>query len=307
MITVPERHVLPFATWSTVAMKIAVAGSTGNLGMRIIRELVARGADVIALARTPDKRAALEQLGAAVAVVESVDDIARACTGAACVVSTLQGLRDAIIDAQMRLVEGAIAAGVPRFVPSDFSTDFTSLRPGDNRNFDVRRELAERIDQSAIAPTSIFNGAFAEILTYNIPLLDLAKGTVGYWEDADWAIDFTTMDDTAAFTAAAACDASTPRKLCIASFQISPRDLAAAASEVVGRPFALVDLGTRDQLRAYNQAQRAAHPEGEHEVFPVWQRSQYTHSMFSTHHAKLDNDRYDLHWTSVRDVLSALA
>ena len=74
------------------------------------------------------------------------------------------------------------------------------------------------LDKAPIQATSILNGAFAEILTYNIPLLDIKQQQVGYWEDADWKIDFTTMDNTAAFTAAAALDPTTPRFLRIASF-----------------------------------------------------------------------------------------
>ncbi len=104
----------------------------------------------------------------------------------------------------------AVAAGVPRFIPSDFASDYTKLAPGDNRNFDLRREFKALLDQAPIAATSILNGAFGEILGYNIPLLDFKQQQVSYWEGADWPIDFTTMDDTA-------------RLLRIASFQLNIR------------------------------------------------------------------------------------
>ena len=44
-----------------------------------------------------------------------------------------------IIDAQKVLLEGAIVAGVPRFIPSDYSLDFTKFIDGENRNLDLRR------------------------------------------------------------------------------------------------------------------------------------------------------------------------
>lgn len=64
-----------------------------------------------------------------------------ACKGVSCVISVLAGLRDVIITAQRQLLDAAVKAGVPRFVPSDFCTNFTQIEPGENRNFDLRREF----------------------------------------------------------------------------------------------------------------------------------------------------------------------
>lgn len=289
--------------------KIAVAGATGNLGNRIVKALIARGAEVVAIARTgaaEDKVRALQDLGAKVALVNtaSVDEVAKVFNGAACVVSAVQGLRDVIVDAQKTLLEAAVKAGVPRFIPSDFSTDFTERPAGENRNFDLRREFHKTLDRAPISATSIFNGAFSEILTSNIPLLDFEKKIVGYWHDPDWQADFTTMDDTAAYTAAAALDSETPRALRIASFQVSARDLQNFTAEVLKTPFQLTNLGTREALAAQNKRDRAEHPEGENELYPSWQQGQYMQSMFSTHHDSLDNGRYpDLKWTKLQDVV----
>jgi hypothetical protein len=45
---------------------------------------------------------------------------------------------------RVKISEGAIAAGVPRFIPSDFSADFTKLPAGENRNFDLRRAFQKK-------------------------------------------------------------------------------------------------------------------------------------------------------------------
>ena len=88
-------------------------------------------------------------------------------------VSAIQGsAARVIVDAQSVLLDAAIAAGVPRFIPSDFSADFTKLSAGENRNFDLRRAFHERLDKASIAATSILNGAFSELLTLCMPLLD---------------------------------------------------------------------------------------------------------------------------------------
>ena len=289
---------------------ILVAGGTGNLGGRIIAALLKRGAAVRAIVRAetdPAKVEALVQQGVDVRHVDMADVAAltEACAGVGCVVSAVAGLRDVIVDGQAALLAAAVAAGVPRFIPSDFSSDYTQQAAGANRNFDLRRKFQEHLDQVPIQATSILNGAFAELLTYNIPLLDFKQHQVEYWEDADWRIDFTTMDDTAAFTAAAALDPATPRFLRIASFQPSPTELAAAAEAAGKGPFELVRLGSRAELATAIGHVRAANPAGEQQLYANWQQMQYMLSMFSVQNTSLDNHRYpDLTWTSLPELLT---
>ena len=298
---------------------ILVAGGTGNLGGRIVRDLIKRGAEVRAIVRPEtdaEKVEKLKNLGAEVIEVEmsNAEELKNACQDVACVVSALSGLRDVIVDTQTQLLDAAMAAGVPRFIPSDFAADFTRLAEGDNRNFDLRKEFHKTLDKSPIKSTSIMNGAFADILTYGTPIYDFRNYTVGYWGDkADWKMDFTTMDNTADYTAAAALDAETPRVLRIASFQVSPKDLAALGekvkigSEVKNHEFKLVPMGSLEDFAAANKKARAENPEGEKEVFPDWQGKQYLYSMFSVHHETLDNDRYpDVEWTGAKDVISKI-
>ena len=71
---------------------ILVAGATGNLGNKICRELMKRGAEVSALVRTStdaEKIEVLKKMGVNVLEVDlnNIEEIAKACTGADCVVS----------------------------------------------------------------------------------------------------------------------------------------------------------------------------------------------------------------------------
>jgi hypothetical protein len=297
---------------------ILVAGGTGNLGGRIIKALIKRGVEVRAIVRNgsePEKIAKLTELGAKVITVDmsNVEQLKQACQGISCVVSALAGLHDVIVDSQIKLLDAAISAGVPRFIPSDYSSDFTKLPAGENRNFDLRKEFHQYLDKSSlaqppgtgIAATSILNGAFADILSYGTPLYNVKNHSVGYWGDkSDWKIDFTTMDDTADYTAAAAIDPSTPRILRIASFQISPNELISAGTEVKKIEFKLIPMGSMEDFSASNKQERSANPEGEKELYPSWQGKQYLHSMFSVQNTPLDNDRYpDVQWTSAIEVI----
>jgi nucleoside-diphosphate-sugar epimerase len=291
---------------------IAVAGATGNLGGRIARALVDRRAGVRALVRHGTARETLErleELGVAIAWVDfsSASQLTAACSRASCVVSALQGLRDVIVEKQSILLDAAIRAGVPRFIPSDFSIDFTRLAPGENRNFDLRREFHKRLGSASISATTIFNGAFTEMLTGLMPLILFKLRRVLYWSNADQRMDFTTMNDTAAFTANAALDPSTPRFLRIAGDQLSARELTVVVSEVTGKEFRLFRAGSLGMLSTLIKVTRTISPR-EKELYPAWQGMQYMHNMFGGR-AKLeplDNDRYgDIRWTTARDVLSA--
>ena len=291
---------------------ILVAGGTGDLGGRIVRELLMKGADVRVLARpgsSPAKISELEKAGATVLTVNTANviDVTNACAGVSCVVSALAGLRETVIDAQRVLLDAAVAAGVPRFIPSDYSIDFTKLPAGRNRNLDLRREFHTHLDKAPIAATTIFNGAFADMITGQMPLVLFKINRVLFWGNADQRMDFTTMDDTAAFTAHAALDDSTPRFLRIAGDQISSRELTAVVSDVTGDTYSLLRAGGLGFLSAMISVARFVAP-GEKEIYPAWQGMQYMRDMLDGRGKMpaVDNNRYpNLTWHTLKDVLTA--
>ncbi|MBB4601159.1 nucleoside-diphosphate-sugar epimerase [Hymenobacter luteus] len=310
-MTTPD---LTFSSASAAApARIVLAGATGALGLLIAHHLRQRGAAVRALVRpqTQDsaEAASLRLQGVELVAVDysQADQLRQACEGAACVVSALSGLREVIVEGQTRLLEAAVAADVPRFIPSDFSIDYTKLPEGSNRNLDLRREFQRRLDQAPIRATSILNGMFTDLLTGQAPVILMGLRRVVYWGDADQPLDFTTMRNTAAFTAAAALDATAPRYLRVAGEVASIRGLQAAAQAVTGREFKLLRVGS---LAAFGNVIKLtkALMTAPKEVFPPWQGMQYLHNMFSGRPKlePLDNARYpDIRWTPVREVLAA--
>jgi NAD(P)-dependent dehydrogenase (short-subunit alcohol dehydrogenase family) len=290
---------------------ILVAGGTGDLGNRIIKALIKRKANVVAIVRHSTdnaKVAELVKMGVNVIRVDmsNLAELTAACQGVSCVVSAFAGLRDVIVDTQSLLLDAALAAGVSRFIPSDYSSDITQIAEGENRNFDLRKEFHKKLDAALIAATAIMNGAFSDILAYNTPFYNVKDNSVGYWgNNPDFKVDFTTKDDTANFTAAAALDPTAPKILRIASFQISPNDLISMTMELKKTEFKLVPMGSLEGLSAFNKKSRAENPAGENELYPKWQGSQYMHSMFTAQNIPLDNSRYaDVAWTSAHDILA---
>jgi nucleoside-diphosphate-sugar epimerase len=290
---------------------ILLSGASGDLGSRIARALVGRGVLVRALVRHDASgidRERLVALGATLvaADVADVGSVAAVCEGVTCVVSALNGLQDVIIGRQGVLLDAAVKAGVPRFIPSDYAADFTRTRPGDNRNFDVRRQFMARADRAPIKVTSILNGAFMDMLGAEMPIIQPGLHRVLYWSDADQLLDFTTKDDVAAYVAAAALDETTPRILRIVGDSVSVRDIAAAMTRVTGERYRTLWVGSIGLLSMMiSVAKRVAPQPGA--AFPPWQGMQYMRDQFSGR-AKLtplDNDRYPgLRWTSVPEQLA---
>ena len=291
---------------------IVLAGAAGDLGGRIAKALVARGAAVRALVRgevSDADKARLVQPGLTPTIVDMSDigGVAAACEGAACVVSALSGLRGVIVDRQSLLLDAAVRAGVPRFIPSDYSADFTRTTPGDNRNFDLRREFKARADLADIKVTSILNGAFMDMLGAEMPIIQPRIRRVLYWGDADQKLDFTTKDDVAAYVAAASLDATTPRILRIAGDTLSASELAATLGRVTAERYRTLRVGGVGALGVMIDLARWIAPQPD-AVFPPWQGMQYMRDMFSGRGKldPLDNARYpDQTWTSVNALFEA--
>lgn len=292
---------------------ILVAGATGSLGEKICSELLKLDVNVKAIVRPqsdPEKIKKLHDLGVETVTVHFDDQKALedACRNVSCVVSALAGLEETIVDAQTKLLDAAVNAGVPRFIPSDFCIDYTDLPEGANRNFDLRKKFTAVAQQRKIKLTSVFNGAFSYVLQYGLPLFNTKEKKISYYEGKqDWKIDFTSIENTSAFTAKAATDDEAPRYLHIAGFRVSADDLVQISEKISGKPFELKNEGNLEDFKHFIQKMREGNPEGEHELYPAWQQMQYLYCMFAAQHEKLDSDRYSgINWQTAEDVIAAM-
>lgn len=292
--------------------KVLVAGGTGDLGGRIVNALLENGAEVrvlVRLATDPAKIKLLEQAGVKVITTDfsSVDQLTEACIGVTCVVSALAGMRDVVVDVQKVLLDAAVKAGVPRFIPSDYSVDFTRFPAGRNRNLDWRREFHTYIDQAPIRATSIYCGGFMDMLTGQMPMIFFKRKLIMFWGKADHPYGMTTVANVATFTAHVALDSSAPRALWIAGDQPSPRYLQEVMGGLTGQKFHLIRAGGQGLLNTMIKIIRKVSP-GENELYPAWQGMQYLSFMIDDRSKleRTDNDRYPgIAWTTAKDVLAA--
>jgi len=249
---------------------VFVAGATGMLGARIVESLLRRGARVRALVRAgtaADKRAVLDASASANEnlqivqgdILDPVDQLARIVDGAEVVISAVQGGPDVIINGQVNLLRAAERAGVLRMMPSDFGVDLQRLDYGDNDFYDLRKKADEAFATSRVRPVYLFNGAFPEFVIQPISgLVDFEKNTFSYWGDGDQPIDFTTIRDTAEYTAAAVLDPTVAgRKVCVAGQVLTMKQFHEAVEQGSGQSLEIRHLGTTVELRAEIERRKA--------------------------------------------------
>lgn len=283
------------------ARLVVVAGASGRLGRLTVEALLGDPqVRVRALVRDP-RTPALAALGDRVeiaafdAVTSGPAEVAAVVAGACAVVSTLQGGPDVIIDAQTRLLEAAKTAGARRFIPSDFSYNMFTLPAGININTDWRRSFADRAS-AATTPefevVHVLQGIFADRTVAGfLGLLDADRGVLRFWGDGSMPIDWTTWEDTARFTAAAALDdRPVPRRFYVAGDRLSALEMADRWERGHGRPLVRERQGSLDDLARETRRRQEAEP---HNMY-AWLPLMYAQGVFGGQAllGPLENARY---------------
>ena len=281
---------------------IALVGATGHLGTLIARALLDQPDVVLRLLVRPGSRAKAAPLEARGAqIVEGTLDaddeatLSTLCEGAFAVVSAVQGGPDVIIDGQRRLLLAARAAHVRRFVPSDYSLDLFAVKPGNIVTSEMRRQFALLADaeRGDVEVVHVLNGGFLDrgVLFGFIPLVDLQTQTAYLWGDGDQPMDWTTYEDTARYTAAAAVDERpVPSKLCVAGDVLDFAALVREYEAGSGKTLRVERLGSLDDLGARIAERQKADPRNLLAYLPLM----YLRSILSGEGKlpELMNDRY---------------
>ncbi len=290
---------------------IVIVGGTGNLGGQIIPHLINKKVQVKVLVRestSAEKLKVLQNIGVEVVVVNynNIPELAKACIGASCILSVLSGLKNVIVDTQKNVLAAAIQAGVPRFISSDFSIDHRHLITGNNRNLDFRKEFYAYINTQPIAATSIFNGAFMDLLKTDMPLVLKKQKRILCWGNPNIKMEFTHTKDVAAFTAQACCDNTSPRNLFIAASQLNATDFVQIMSTIDNSTYKLFRPGS---IGLFNNIIKLTKffTGGSKELYPPWQGMQYMRDMMEGNiqlQPTYDNNKYgNLNFLQVPDFM----
>ncbi|KAF4988125.1 hypothetical protein FGRMN_9955 [Fusarium graminum] len=131
--------------------KVAVAGGSGLLGSKVVTSLLNAGFQVTAITRNESTATFPDNVVVKRVDITSVDSIKEALIGLDAIVSTVA---TAATGNQKVIIDAAIAARVPRFIPSEFGipsrenrdTKIGRLLAAKVKNTDYLIELAEKHD-----------------------------------------------------------------------------------------------------------------------------------------------------------------
>ncbi|KAJ5238996.1 oxidoreductase CipA [Penicillium chermesinum] len=176
--------------------KVAIAGATGNLGPRVLTTLLDAGFEVTALSRSSphqiDARAKVQVVDYA-----SRDSLVAALSGQDAVVSTLNAWA-VPRDIHLLLVDAAHAAGVKRFLPSEYGSDTSHPLVAKLPVFGDKIAVVDRLKEiaakdSAFTWTSVVNGPFFDWGLQNGLLVSLKGSSSQIFNGGDVRFSTTTV------------------------------------------------------------------------------------------------------------------
>jgi NAD(P)H dehydrogenase (quinone) len=223
--------------------KIVISGASGQLGGLVVKELLARGvpaSDLILVSRTPEKLDEFKKLGASTRFGDfsKPESLPAAFAGGKKLLLISIGFgAGPRPEAHKHAVDAAVAAGIKQIV----YTSYVAISQGDSTGLASDHfQTEEIIKKSGVAWTMLRNSIYSDGLVQQAArMLAAGKATIS---PADARIGYVTREDCAAAAAAALSNPGHENKAydITGPELIGPRELAAAASAVAGKPIELV-------------------------------------------------------------------
>ncbi|KAK5175103.1 uncharacterized protein LTR77_000240 [Saxophila tyrrhenica] len=175
--------------------KVALAGASGSVAQALIPELLASGFDLTALVR-PNSTSTLPASIPSIPVdYTDTAALTTALTGFDALISTVGS---PAIHLQTYLIDACIAAGVRRFIPSEFGCDTENPRaralPVYGPKVQVAEYLEERTKCTQTTYTYIFNNAFLDWGIERKLLIDLHAKKMQLFDGGDRPWTATPLD-----------------------------------------------------------------------------------------------------------------
>jgi NAD(P)H dehydrogenase (quinone) len=223
--------------------KIVISGASGQLGGLVVKELLARGVparNLILVSRTPETLDEYKKLGASTrfgdfAKPESLP--AAYAGGTRMLLISIAGGAVPRPEAHKRAIDAAVAAGVKHIA----YTSYVAISRGDTAGLASDHYQTEEImKKSGAAWTLLRNSIYSDGLIQQAAKM-IADGKVTV-PATEGRIGYVTREDCAAAAAAALLGSAHENKAydITGPELIGPREIAAAATEVTGKPIEVV-------------------------------------------------------------------
>ncbi|KAK4078175.1 uncharacterized protein Triagg1_3191 [Trichoderma aggressivum f. europaeum] len=184
----------------TPLKNIALTGASGAVGSVVLKALLAAGNfNITVLRRNNSKSTFPDNVKVVDVDFESVDSLTAALTGQDAVVSTVG--TEGLGEQQKKLVDAAAAAGVKRFLPSEYGCDLanelTAKLPVFAPKVGVARYLEEKAKTTPLTYTFAYSGPFFDWgLEHNFIFKSAGSKPVLY-DGGDTVFSTSTLDAVA--------------------------------------------------------------------------------------------------------------
>ncbi|KAL6803181.1 hypothetical protein GGI42DRAFT_21788 [Trichoderma sp. SZMC 28013] len=184
----------------TSLKNVALTGASGAVGSVVLKALLAAGNfNVTVLRRNNSKSTFPDNVKVVDADFESVDSLTQALAGQDAVVSTVG--TEGLAEEQKKLVDAAVAAGVQRFVPSeygcDLANDLAAKLPVFAPKIGVARYLEEKAKTTPLTYTFAYSGPFFDWgLEHNFIFKSAGSKPILY-DGGDTVFSTSTLDAVA--------------------------------------------------------------------------------------------------------------
>ncbi|KAH7398663.1 hypothetical protein DE146DRAFT_788688 [Phaeosphaeria sp. MPI-PUGE-AT-0046c] len=231
---------------------VIIVGAGGNVGAVLLDTLLKESSfKVTVLSRQSSQSTFPSGVQALHADYDSQDSLAKAFKGQDVVVSLVAS--DVLKD-QTKLIDAAIAAGVQRFLPSEFGSDTVDPRnralvPISKDKHDIIKYL--KSNESKISWTSIISGPFFDwCLRVGFHGFDYKNKTATLYDNGTAKFSTTNLH-TVALTVVKALEKAELTKnqyVYVAGFQTSQKEILAIAEKITDTKWTVNDVPAKDMI-----------------------------------------------------------
>lgn len=193
---------------------VGIAGITGKFARCVLGHLLKNpNVNIRGYCRDPGKLPSAFLSSPRIRIIQGQSDDQDAlrtfAQGSDVIVCCYLGDNNLMVNGQKSLVDACEVEGVPRYIASDYSLDFTKLELGQLPAKDPMKHVQEYLNSKAVQGVHVLIGIFMETFFTSFFGAWNAKDTsFSYWGSGEEMWESTTYDNAAQFVAAVAQDSS---------------------------------------------------------------------------------------------------
>ncbi|KAF9698479.1 hypothetical protein EKO04_003762 [Ascochyta lentis] len=234
---------------------VIIIGSGGNLGPSVLKAFLNSSFNTSVLSREGSSSTFPSGVNVLRANYESIDSLKQAFQGQDAVISIVGG---SALGDQNKLIDAAVAAGVKRFIPSEYGVDTTNpkvlaIAPFFQAKISTVDYLKSKED--ALSWTAVATGAFLDWgLKVGFLGLNSANKTATIFDSGNAKFSTTNLSTigTALVKVLENAEATKNQRVYIGEFQVSQNEILAAAEKITGQKWTVNKVSAKDHIAAGN-------------------------------------------------------